>query len=257
MIAHGPVELSAVRAYAALPEVPSGRGVVVLPDVRGLHPFYEDLVRRLGQTGFTAMAIDYYGRTADSTGSSFDWRDHLPRVRPEHVEADVAEAMRSFSGQVFTLGFCFGGGHSWRLAASGLDLAGAIGFYGLPELVEPVVSDISRPLLMLLAGEDQETSRSRYDHLMARLDECAKPYRAHVYEGAPHSFFDRSLPGWQDVCEDAWERLLAFTRSVDGVGEHGLDPRAARDVDGQGPVDSGGVAGDVPVRDMDTQVTDE
>jgi carboxymethylenebutenolidase len=70
---------------------------------------------------------------------------------------------------VFTIGFCFGGGHSWRLAASGLDLAGAIGFYGLPFLVHDVVADVSTPLLMLLAGEDDETPREEYRCLIARL----------------------------------------------------------------------------------------
>jgi hypothetical protein len=30
-------------AYAAVPEEPSGRSVVILPDVRGLHAFYKEL----------------------------------------------------------------------------------------------------------------------------------------------------------------------------------------------------------------------
>jgi carboxymethylenebutenolidase len=31
---------------------------------------------------------------------------------------------------VITVGFCFGGSHSWRTSAGDHDLAGCIGFYG-------------------------------------------------------------------------------------------------------------------------------
>lgn len=219
---HGPLELATVQgrrlcAYQAFPAAPNGANVVILPDVRGLHPFYEDLTQRFAEGGFASVAIDYYGRTAgtDIRSPSFNWRDHLPRVRPEHVEADVAAAVSMLRGQrtgpVFTVGFCFGGGHSWRLAASNLDLAGAVGFYGLPFLVSDVVADISTPLLMLLAGADNETSREEYRQLTTRLDALGKTYDAHVYDNAPHSFFDRSQAEWQDVCTDAWERVISFT----------------------------------------------
>jgi carboxymethylenebutenolidase len=35
----------------------------------------------------------------------------------------------------------------------------------------------------------------------------------HIYEGAPHSFFDRSFDQWKDACDDAWRRILAFTKA--------------------------------------------
>ena len=34
--------------------------------------------------------------------------------------------------RIFTVGFCFGGRHSWLAAAGGHGLAGAVGFYGSP-----------------------------------------------------------------------------------------------------------------------------
>jgi dienelactone hydrolase len=51
-------------AYFARPQQASGLGVVVLPDNRGLFPFYEQLALRLAEQGHCALAIDYYGRTA-------------------------------------------------------------------------------------------------------------------------------------------------------------------------------------------------
>ena len=38
------------------------------------------------------------------------------------------------------------------------------------------------------------------------------PYEAHVYEGAPHSFFDRSYEQWKDACDDAWRRMVEFVK---------------------------------------------
>jgi carboxymethylenebutenolidase len=35
-----------------------------------------------------------------------------------------------------------------------------------------------------------------------------------VYDGAPHSFFDRSYGEWAEACQDAWEHILALTDRV-------------------------------------------
>src|SRR5688572_32206420 len=72
-------------AYAA-PEGEPGVGVVVLPDVRGLHPYYVALAERFAETGAAAVAIDWFGRTAGVCGGSgtrdadFDFRAHIPRT---------------------------------------------------------------------------------------------------------------------------------------------------------------------------------
>ena len=52
-------------AYEAIPAgfQAGGAGMVVLPDVRGLHPYYMDLAQRFAEAGIPAIAIDYFGRT--------------------------------------------------------------------------------------------------------------------------------------------------------------------------------------------------
>src|SRR5687768_16512810 len=68
-------------AFAAHPDEPPGRGVVILPDVRGLYRFYEELALRFAERGITAVAIDYFGRTAgtDKRGDDFEFMDHVRR----------------------------------------------------------------------------------------------------------------------------------------------------------------------------------
>src|SRR5215471_11697338 len=53
-----------LAAYLARPTTPNGAGIVILPDVRGLFRFYEELAQRFAQAGVEAVAIDYFGRTA-------------------------------------------------------------------------------------------------------------------------------------------------------------------------------------------------
>jgi carboxymethylenebutenolidase len=219
---HGPVELTsgdgtAFAAYRAVPAEPNGRNMVILPDIRGLHPFYLALAERFAEAGFDTVAIDYFGRTAGAAqrDDSFDWQQHIPLVDPVNVVLDVGAAADLLAAggalPTYTVGFCFGGGHSWRLAASDLPLAGSIGFYGRPAMVEDVLPAIHRPLLMLIAGADQATPLEQFEAMDATLTELGKDHQMRVYEGAPHSFFDRSFADWQDACADAWQRIMTFT----------------------------------------------
>jgi carboxymethylenebutenolidase len=68
------------------------------------------------------------------------------------------------------------------------------------------------PLLLLVAGADAATPREAsidFDH---KLTEAKVPHEMHIYEGAPHSFFDRGFAEWKDACDDAWRRILAFVK---------------------------------------------
>ncbi|HZE40924.1 MAG TPA: dienelactone hydrolase family protein [Stackebrandtia sp.] len=209
---------TAFTGFHATPAEPRGHSIVVLPDVRGVHPYYRDLARRFAEAGFATVAFDYYGRTAGLglRDDGFDWDPHFQRLVPEQVERDGVAAIEYIRGRhpgnaVFTVGFCLGGGHSWRLSGAGAGIDGCVGFYGLPGLATDRVNDFSAPLLMLLAGNDVATSPQDFAAFRHRLDDAGKAYEHRVYDGAPHSFFDRAAPEWADACDDAWRRLLEFT----------------------------------------------
>src|SRR3954452_20053589 len=102
-------------AFLATPEEPSGKGVVILPDVRGLYRFYEELALRFAERGYTALAFDYFGRTAgaEKRGDDFEYMEHVQQTTEEGARADTAAAVAHLRGlgcrSVFTVGFCFGG----------------------------------------------------------------------------------------------------------------------------------------------------
>jgi carboxymethylenebutenolidase len=124
-----------LAAFGATSAGSKGPGVVILPDVRGLHHFYEELALRFAEHGYDAIAFDYFGRTAGvaKRDDEFRYKEHVPLTTLEGVTADTAAAVAHLrdgdpSRPVFTLGFCFGGSNSWHQAAAGHGLAGAVGF---------------------------------------------------------------------------------------------------------------------------------
>ena len=203
--------------YDAAPVDGHGRNVVILPDVRGLHPYYEALAVRFAEAGFQATAFDYFGRTqgTDPRGEDFDWKSEMSSLTPDLVRSDAAAAIAHIaarnSGPTYTLGFCFGGSMSWRLSASDLDLAGCMGFYGMPGRIADVEEQMTLPTLLLVAGADGATPVEEFEALDARMIERGQPHEMHVYAGAPHSFFDRSFGDWREACTDAWGQILSFT----------------------------------------------
>lgn len=206
-------------AYFARAEKPSGAGMVVLPDVRGLHEFYKDLARRFAEVGIDSVAIDYFGRTAGigDRSESFEYMPHVQQTTPEGVAADTAAAIQYLKSKdggavksVFTVGFCFGGSNSYNQSAEQPGLNGAIGFYGRPSRSEPFIDRMKAPLLVMVAGNDSATTPEQAMEFKAQLEKAGVDFEQHVYRGAPHSFFDRGFAEWKEACDDAWRRMLDF-----------------------------------------------
>ena len=211
-------------AYAA-PAGPARAGVVVLPDIRGLHPYYVALTERFAEAGIPAVAIDWFGRTAGlceagTRAPGFDWQAHIPKTTAQGIDADIAAAIAHLRGRtrpdlpVVTVGFCFGGSHSWRQSGGDLDLAGCIGFYGRPQVVGEAAGRATRPTLMIIAGADAATPVEEQLRLAETMRAAGAEVVTAVYDGAPHSFFDRAADRWQEACADAWRQVLALIDRV-------------------------------------------
>jgi carboxymethylenebutenolidase len=225
-VSHDDIELEAAdsnrfAAFEATPDEPNGIGVVILPDVRGLYRFYEELALRFAERGYHAIATDYFGRTAGvaKRGDDFDYPEHVDQTTPEGIQADAhagVERLRPSSRAIFTVGFCFGGRNSWLAAAAGHGLAGAVGFYGNPGERDGVPGPTQRaveleaPILALQAGDDQHISAEMNEAFDRAMTGAGVEHELVTYEGAPHSFFDRRYEEFADASADAWRRVLGF-----------------------------------------------
>jgi carboxymethylenebutenolidase len=207
-------------AFRALPEGPAPTGVVILPDVRGLYRFYEELALRFAERGFVAVAFDYFGRTAGAAkrDDEFEYMPHVQATKPGLVQEDVRAVVRHVRAldctAIFTVGFCFGGRNSWLATAEDHGLSGAVGFYGSlgvrGDWPGPIAraAELKGPILALQAGDDQNITREQNDEFDAAP--AGVEHEIVIYDGAPHSFFDRNQEEFADASEDAWNRVLAF-----------------------------------------------
>lgn len=216
------------NAFEALaPDGPTPAGVIVLPDVRGLIPFYEDLAACFAEAGHDAVAIDYFGRTAGLAprGSDFEYQDHVSQTHSEGINADIAAAARHLRSRrpdvaLFTVGFCFGGTCSWAAATHDHDLAGTVGFYGRPDIDRPAgdgpflerCQGVAAPLLALMGGDDASIPAATIAELEKALERAGVEHEVVTYPGAPHSFFDRKQSEFTEASVDAWRRVLDFIR---------------------------------------------
>ena len=212
-------------AFLAVPEEQAKAGIVILPDVRGLYRFYEELALRFAERGYAAIALDYFGRTAGTSkrDDHFEYMPHVDQTTDDGVQADTRAAVEHLRGlgvpSVFTVGFCFGGRASWVAAASGHGLGGAVGFYGSPtrERGGPSVvqraAQVDAPILALQAGADQGITADDNAELGRVLSEAGVEHDVVTYDGAPHSFFDRKQEEFAEASDDAWRRTLEFVDS--------------------------------------------
>jgi len=198
----------------------ASRGLVVLPDIMGLRPLFDDHVATLASaTGWVVCAPE-----------PWPGREHLPleerlglvgSLRDADVLADlVAAADATGLDTVGVLGFCMGGMYALKASGTGR-FHRAVAFYGMirvpdgwrsatqSEPLEAVASEAACPVLAIIGTADSYTPPDDVQALEAAGAEVVR------YEGAEHGFVhDPSRPTHRsDDAADAWRRALEFLSS--------------------------------------------
>ena len=189
--------------------------VVVIHENRGLNPYIEDVARRLAIAGFIAFAPDALAPLGGYPGNDDDGRVlQRQRDRDEMVE-DFVAAVEYVSnhpdctGKVGTVGFCFGGGMSLKMAVRVPDLAAAVAFYGR----HPSAEDVARirTPLMLHHGELDERINAGWPACEEALKTEGVDYDAFMYADANHGFHNDTTPRFDaDAAKLAWDRTVKF-----------------------------------------------
>ena len=218
-------------AYAARATKPTGAGMIVIPDVRGLHPYYKALAERFAEVGVDSVAFDFFARTApnDDRSDSFQYLDHVSATKPETVQADIAACAAYLRGKeggavrsLFSVGFCFGGAVSYLQATTDLGYAGVIAFYGWPlglkrwpDRPKPIdaAPRFKAPVLSIYGGADEGIPEADRKAFSDALKKANVAHEEHLYPGAPHGFFDRKYTEFKDASTDAWKHVQNFVRT--------------------------------------------
>jgi dienelactone hydrolase len=193
------------------------RGLVLLPDIMGLRPLFDDHATRLADDlGAAVVAVEPFPGYEDRP---LGWRmDHVGEVDDARRLGDIAAAAEA-TGQarVDVLGFCMGGMYALKAAGSGR-FGRAVSFYGIirppdrwrsADTVEPldaVTAPGACPVLELAGTADAFVPAADLDALEAAGGTVVR------YEGADHGFVhDASRPTHRaEDAADAWSRAFAF-----------------------------------------------
>ncbi len=114
-------------------------------------------------------------------------------------------------GKLASIGFCWGGARSFKLATEPNDLKAAVVFYGTAPTDEEL-SKVHVPVLGIYGSEDARIT-SKVPDVEKRMKELKKTYEYKIYEGAQHAFFNDTGDRYNaEAAKDAWTRTLAFLK---------------------------------------------
>ena len=189
--------------------------VLVIHENRGLNPYIEDVVRRLGKAGYLAMGPDGLSSVGGYPGNDEEGRELQSQIDPAKLMEDWFAGLQLLldhpdsTGKVGAVGFCYGGGVCNALAVAFPELSASVPFYGRQADVADVPS-IEAPLMLHYAGLDERVNAG-WPAYEAALKEHGKEYQVFFYEGANHGFHNDTTPRYDEAAATlAWERTLGF-----------------------------------------------
>ncbi len=223
--------------YFVHPATGTHPGVLIWPDALGLRPAFEQMGRRLAESGYSVLVVNPYYRTERAPvlpeGASFqdeDTRNTIFSLMGSlNAETHFADA-RAFisyldaqdpvdtSRKVGTMGYCMGGPITMRTAAAVPDRVGAgASFHGGGLVTEAddsphlLVGDMQAHYLFAIAENDDESDPEAKNVLREAFDTAGLPAEIEVYAGALHGWCPPDMPVYNEAqAERAWSRLLVL-----------------------------------------------
>ena len=186
-----------IMGYLARPAEGNGPFPLVLicHENRGVSEYVRDVTRRFAKSGYVGLAVDLVSREGgtgklDSTAIP----GLLSAAGPERHVRDFQAALAYAKTQPFVnkdragmIGFCFGGGITWRMAAATPELKAVAPFYGSPPADPKTLSNIKAAVLGVYGALDERVNAS-IPSVEAALKEGNVSYQIKVYPGATHAF---------------------------------------------------------------------
>ncbi|HLF37090.1 MAG TPA: dienelactone hydrolase family protein [Anaerolineales bacterium] len=201
---------------------PAGDGphpaVLVCHENRGLTEHIKDVARRLASAGYVGLAVDLLSRQGGTAAvaDSSQIPGMLSSQPPEQFVRDFTDGWRWLQTQpevrpdgVGMVGFCFGGGVTWRVAIGLADLRAAVPYYG-PHPDPNELAAIQGAVLAIYAGRDDRINRS-IPAIEAEMQRLGKVYEKVIYPDTDHAFHNDTGSRYDPAAAtDAWSRTLAW-----------------------------------------------
>lgn len=219
-----------VSTFVVYPESKQKAPVIlVIHEIFGMTDWVRSVADELAANGYIAVAPDLLSGMAPNGGRSTDFptadaaREANSKLDNDQVTADLnavadyAKKLPASNGKLAVVGFCWGGGQSFRFATNRKDLAAAFVFYGPPP---KDVSSITAPVYGFYGGNDARIDAT-IPETEAAMKKASKKYEPVTYEGAGHGFMragedpgSNTNPANKKAHDEAWQRWLGLLKSI-------------------------------------------
>lgn len=214
-----------IRAYVAYPERKTkAPAVIVIHEIFGLTGWEPTVADRLAKEGYVAILPDLlsskHGKSPTDPDSG---RKLVGELEPERVTADLDATYEYVNAlpavdkdHIGTIGFCWGGGQSFRYATNNPNLRAVVVCYGPPPDTA-AMRRIQAPVLGIY-GENDERINASLPTVVAAMQADGKTFNHEVYPGTGHGFLKPGRQGSDGPqVERAWKRILEFYRARLGM----------------------------------------
>jgi carboxymethylenebutenolidase len=210
-----------IRAYVAYPERKTkAPAVIVIHEIFGLTDWEPTVADRLAKEGYVAIVPDLLSsKHGKSPADADSGRKLIGELEPERITADLDATYGYVNAlpavekdHIGTIGFCWGGGQSFRYATNNPNLRAVVVCYGPPPDTA-TMRRIQAPVLGVY-GENDERINSTLPTVVAAMQSDGKTFNHEVYPGTGHGFLKPGRQGSDGPqVERAWKRILEFYRA--------------------------------------------
>lgn len=207
-------------------------GILLISDIYGPGPFYQDMARRLSLEGYRVALPDLFTRLeplpADADRQAVSARnrnlDQPTALVDIQATLDWLRTEPGSTGKIGIIGFCMGGTYVMLAGARDPKPDAGVAFYGFPKrertplspivaLDEDEVAGMDMPLLALWGDQDSGVGMDNVATYDEALNRYKKPHDFFIYPDIGHAFmtFDQTAPAWPHA-EDAWTKTLSHFR---------------------------------------------
>lgn len=232
----------AADAYFVHPTRGAHPGVLVWPDIFGLRPAFEQMARRLAESGYSVLVVNPFYRTqkAPTSAPNPDFNDPATRkalttlmtsLTPERIVTDAhayipfleSQPSVSKTRKLATIGYCMGGPFVFRTAAEFPDRIGAAcTFHGAslvtngPDSPHLLIPKMKAQFVIAIATNDDMRQPEAKTVLRKAFHEAHLHADIEVYPGAMHGWcvIDSRVYNHAQA-ERAWNKMIVlFKRAL-------------------------------------------
>lgn len=217
-----------IPADLLLPEPGSGPGIVLFQEIFGVTDYIRSRAQDLTRLGYVVLVPHFYGRLGDPVVE--EGGDGLPRAMALLQDLDwqqaVADGVAAVSalrdhpavdGRVGVLGFCFGGGLAFNVAALAEPRPDAlVSYYGsaLPNLLG-LAADVTSPSLHHFGESDGYIPLETVRDIERAVTDANEDVTFMTHPGADHAF-DNPSPAFHHAGASA----AAWATTTEWLAQH-------------------------------------